>query len=332
MSGLDKSFLGTEALEVNSVIAEAVNSSTFVVLGGDFNENGSGKSATFRFCLGLGLSNSQRVEKTINFIFVSGNLSSAVTGYQVCSVAGFFNTDYNAVLVSISLGGLLDVWLNSLCKQTNKNHWKFKIKDTDGPKWTGFRDCLSTKLLVVAEKFFGAKTHGNVNVMWTILEQMVFHCSRNKYSSKFFGLELLVAKIVKKFGLGNLPGVDCLIRTWSTLNSIKACVFTNLVGLGKKSEVILGHLSLVYKKYRKSKMYESRLAEEAFIRLAVLKHMENFCFDKDSIIRSVLDRPFYKVVLNHLVIDDELILEPKKAVLLVVPDLWTCQYASLDYM
>ncbi|KAG9287751.1 hypothetical protein G9A89_004154 [Geosiphon pyriformis] len=275
-----------QALKVNFLIAEAVNSSTFVVLGGDFNENESERSATFKFCLGLSL---------------------------VCSVSGFFDTDYSAVSVLIGLSGLLD-------------------------------DCLSAKLLIVANEFLGAEIHGDVNAMWTILERVVvesanktflkqwfseFHCFRNKFSSKFFSLELLVAKI-------------------STLNNTKACVFANLVGLSEKIEVVLRHLSLVCKKYRRSKIYESKVAEKASIKLAISKCIENFCFDKSSMIRSVLDWPSYKVVLDHLIVDNELILEPEKVklnvdkimegwirkqvVLLIVPDLWAYQYALLDYV
>ncbi|KAG9301098.1 hypothetical protein G9A89_012481 [Geosiphon pyriformis] len=44
--------------EVNSLIAKAINSNTFMVLSGDFNENGSERSASFKFCLNLGLINS----------------------------------------------------------------------------------------------------------------------------------------------------------------------------------------------------------------------------------------------------------------------------------
>ncbi|KAG9295628.1 hypothetical protein G9A89_005321 [Geosiphon pyriformis] len=44
-----------QALEVNFLIAKAVNSSTFVVLGENFNENRSGRSASYKFCLGLSL-------------------------------------------------------------------------------------------------------------------------------------------------------------------------------------------------------------------------------------------------------------------------------------
>ncbi|KAG9283982.1 hypothetical protein G9A89_005489 [Geosiphon pyriformis] len=278
-----------QALEVNSLIAEAVNSSTFVVLGRDFNKNRSGRSATFKFCLGLGLSNLWGVEKTIDFIFV-------------CSVSGFFDTDHSAVL-------------------------------------TGFRDCLSAKLLVVANKFFGAETHSNVNAMWAILKRVIveladktfsrqwfneFHCSRNKFSSKFFGLKLLVAKIVKKFVSGDLSEVDCLVKTWSTLDSTKACVFANLIGLDGKSKVVLGHLLLVCKEYRRSKMYESKVAEKASIKLAILKCMKNFCSDKGSMIRSVLDWPSHKVEVKlnvNKIIEDWI----RKQVVFLV-------YAPLNYV
>ncbi|KAG9298036.1 hypothetical protein G9A89_018864 [Geosiphon pyriformis] len=331
-----------QALEVNSVIAEAVNSSTFVVLDGNFNKNRSKRSVTFKFCLNLGLVNS----------FTSHYIVKAPTwnnSQGVCFVSGFFDTDHNAVLVSIGLDGLLEVQLNSLCKQANKDQWKFKIKDANSPKWTEFRDCLSAKLLAVVDEFFGAETHSDVDAMWAVLKRIIvesadetfsshwfseFYCSKDKFFSKFFGLELLIAKIVKKFGSGDLLKVNCLVRTWSTLDSIRAHAFADLVGLGEKSEVVLGYLLLVHKEYRRSKMYESKLAKETFIRLAISKHMENFCSDK--------------VVLDYLMVNDDLILEPeevklnvdriiedwtrKQTVPLVVPDLWAHQYALLNYV
>ncbi|KAG9287170.1 hypothetical protein G9A89_003018 [Geosiphon pyriformis] len=85
-------------------------------------------------------------------------------------------------------------------------------------------------------------------------------------------------------------------------------------------------------------MYKSKLAKKTSIKNAVEKCMEKFCLDKDGIIRSVLDYLFYKVVLDYLVVDDELVLEPKKmksdvdkimknwtrkyVMLPVLPDLW----------
>ncbi|KAG9307417.1 hypothetical protein G9A89_017246 [Geosiphon pyriformis] len=311
----------SQASEVNSLIAKAVNSSTFVVLGGDLNKNGSGRS-----------SNSREVVKTIDYIFVSGNLSSAVADHQVVSVSDFFDTDHRTVMVSVGLGGLLDVQLNSLYKQANRDY-------ADSAKWAKFRDLSSAKLLSLGDVFSGAETCGDVDAMWVILEKAViesadktfskhwfskFRCLKNKQFSKFFGLELLVAKIVKKFCSGSLSDVDFLVSKWSTLNNAKTHAFKELVSSGAKSDVIVKHLSLVHKDYRRAKMFELRFAEEASIRKAIEKCMENFCSDKDSMIRSVLDRLFHKVVLDYLVVDNELVLKPD--------ELKTSQYVLLSYV
>ncbi|KAG9300450.1 hypothetical protein G9A89_010075 [Geosiphon pyriformis] len=84
---------------INFIVAKAVNFSTFVVLGGDFNKN-----------------------------------ALAVVGHSVGSVSAFFNTNHKAVMVPIGLDGLLDICLNSLYKWANKDHWKFKIKDVNSTK------------------------------------------------------------------------------------------------------------------------------------------------------------------------------------------------------
>ncbi|KAG9299531.1 hypothetical protein G9A89_020702 [Geosiphon pyriformis] len=330
-----------QASEINSLIAKAVNFSTHVVLGEDFNKNGSGRSASFKFCLSLDLvnsfgshylagshmwSNSKGVVKTIDYIFVSGSLSSAVAGHQTVSVSDFFDTDHRAVIVSIGLGRLLD------------DCWKFKFKNADSIKWDKFRDLFSAKLLSLGDVFSGAKVHGDVDAMWTILQEAVlesadetfsrhwfskFRHLKNRHSSKFFGLELLVAKIVKKFCSGNLSDVDLLVSKWLTLDNVKACAFRDLVSSSVKYDVIIKHLSLVYKDYRRMKMFESRFSEKTFIRKAIDRCMENFCSDKGSMIRSVLDRLFYKVVLDHLVVDDKLVLEPEEV---------KASYAPLSYV
>ncbi|KAG9288216.1 hypothetical protein G9A89_020522 [Geosiphon pyriformis] len=278
------------------------------------------------------------VEKTIDYIFVSGNLFSAIASHQVCSVSNFFDTNHNAILVLIGLSGFLNVHLNSL-------------------------NCTSAKLLVIVNKFSGTEFCGDINAIWAILEKIMmesankvfsrhwfskFQCLRNKHSSKFFGLELLVAKVVRKFSSDNMPKVDCLVKIWSTLDDSKAHIFTNVLCSEIKSVVVLKHLSLACKKYRKSKMHESRLAEEAFIRKAITEHMKNFCSNKDSMIRSILEQFFCKVVLNHLVVDDGLVLKLEKiklsinkiiedwtkkhTVFSVLPDYWAYQYAPLAYV
>ncbi|KAG9285819.1 hypothetical protein G9A89_013244 [Geosiphon pyriformis] len=306
--------------EVNFIIAKAVNSSTFVVLGGDFNKYGSGKSVSFRFCLNLGLvnlfaghclvntliwCNLKSVEKTIDYIFVSNSLSSTVAKHWVGFVSEFFDTDHNTVAVSVGLGGLLDSLLEkALVDSANKIFFKH---------WFS-----------------------------------VFQCSKNMQSSKFLGLELLVVKIVKKLGSADILGFNCLAKKWASLNAVNTLALENIVCNGQKSEDILKYLLLIRKRYRKFKLHKSKLAQEASIKEAVKKYMEKFCLDKESMIKSVLNRPFQKVVLDHLVVNDELILEPDKirlsvnsimegwmrkcVVSSVLSGLWTYQYAPLDYV
>ncbi|KAG9304015.1 hypothetical protein G9A89_005925 [Geosiphon pyriformis] len=360
-----------QAFEVNSLIAKAANSSTFVILGGDFNENRSGRNASFKFCSSLGLvnsfagyplvgaptwGNSRRVEKTIDFIFVSKNLASAVTGHGVSSVLGFFNTDHSAVMVSVGLSGLLDVYLNSLYKYANKDHWKFNIKDADEAKWSRFRDCFFAVVLDVMDSFCATAADYDLDIMWSLLKKVLvdsadvtffqhwfseFYCSKNKQSSKFLGLKLLIVKIIKKFGSADTSDFDHLVRKWSMLDADKALVLVNMAD-------ILKFLSVVRREYRKFKMYESKLVQETAIREAIEKHIEKFCSNKGSIIRSVLGQPFWKIMLDHLVVNDELVLEPEEVKLKidrimegwmrkwmlssVLPDLWVCQYASLVHV
>ncbi|KAG9300521.1 hypothetical protein G9A89_002399 [Geosiphon pyriformis] len=254
-----------QAFEVNTLIAKAVNSSNFVVLGGDLNENGSGRSASFKFCLSLGLVNSfvgvgktidyifvggnlssavaghqvvsvsdffdtdhkavvvsvglgglldvqlNRVGKTIDYIFVGGNLSSAVAGHQVVSVSDFFDTDHKAVVVSVGLGGLLDVQLNSLRKQANKDCWKFKIRNADCVGWAKFKD-LSKFNVLQGDNFLvlkGTSTQSLVfakaydSVGWHHLRASLQRVKMCERFIRFFGgiHEDRVNRVMTDFGL-----------------------------------------------------------------------------------------------------------------------------------
>ncbi|KAG9298455.1 hypothetical protein G9A89_003678 [Geosiphon pyriformis] len=274
-----------QASKVNSIIAKTVNTSTFVVLGGNFNECGSRRNTSFKFCSSLGLvnlfngyhlikapmwCNLKGVERTIDYIFVSESLFFAVVKCWVGSVSDFFNTDHNAVTVSIGLGGLLDVQLNGLCKQANKNF----------------------------------------------------------------------AKIVKRLESDDTFGFNCLVKKWLILDADKALVLRNMVYADQKMIDILKYLSIVRKGYRKSKIYESKLVQEASIKAAIEKCMEKFCLNKNNMIRSV--------VLDYLVVNDELVLDPdgiklnvdriiegwtrKYVVPSALSNLWACQYVSLNYV
>ncbi|KAG9307221.1 hypothetical protein G9A89_017049 [Geosiphon pyriformis] len=333
-------FNGKLLVTILGLYADAFpGTSTFVILGGDFNKNNSGKSASFKFCLGLGLvnsfakhslvkmatwSNSRGVEKTIDFILVSGTLSFAVIKHCVNSLSDFFNMDHKSVMILVGLSGLLDVRLNGLCKQANKDHWKFKIKDADNAEWSHFKKCSSAKMLEVKGRFLGAAAGLDLDAMWSLLEKVVvdfadeifsrhwfcdFQCSKNKHFSRFLGLELLVAKIVKCLISANTSGFDQFVKKWLALDAGKALVLENMVCGGQKVEDLLSYLSVIRKGYRKFKMFESKLLQETIIRKTIKRCMEQFCLDKESMIKSVLDWPFRKMVLDHLVINDELILE-----------------------
>ncbi|KAG9294844.1 hypothetical protein G9A89_008536 [Geosiphon pyriformis] len=111
---------------------------------------------------------------------------------------------------------------------------------------------------------------------------------------------------------------------------------------------VVKHLSMVKKRYRKSKYFESKASKNAAIKKAIDWHMDNFCSDKRLIIKSILDCPFCKIVLDYLVVDDELVVKPdkvklkvneimerwtrKQTVLPKMSVLWSCQYMLLDHI
>ncbi|KAG9288560.1 hypothetical protein G9A89_003435 [Geosiphon pyriformis] len=121
---------------INSFIAKACNENTFVILGGDFNENENKHSSSFKKYVDLGLvntlinspyikastwSNSRGVKRTIDFVFVSQSLSNALINRQVVDVDKFFNTDHSSVQITIGLGGILDPVLRAICVQANRD-------------------------------------------------------------------------------------------------------------------------------------------------------------------------------------------------------------------
>ncbi|KAG9299402.1 hypothetical protein G9A89_014051 [Geosiphon pyriformis] len=155
-----------------------------------------------------------------------------------------------------------------------------------------------------------------------------------KDSSKFHKLELLVSKIIKASHVGCALDFASLMEHWAFLDSVKALTIQNLVN----SDVESGRVF--------SALLDS--TKEANIRSAISRRMESFEINKSHMIRSVLECPFCKVVLNYLVVDDELILKPdlvksKVDVIMegwirkcwVVSDIsvdWCYQYQLLEYV
>ncbi|KAG9297237.1 hypothetical protein G9A89_015488 [Geosiphon pyriformis] len=158
----------SQAGEINSLIAKTVNKSSFIILGGNFNEDGSHKCASFRKCLDLGLANSlvkslavklptwansRGARKMIDYIFVSSNLVNAIVHCSVSDVGEYFEMDYQAVFVSLGLGGLLDVQLNFLRKQVNRDCWKFNFKGADNVKWNKFKGATAANAAMFFDDF-----------------------------------------------------------------------------------------------------------------------------------------------------------------------------------
>ncbi|KAG9292023.1 hypothetical protein G9A89_017922 [Geosiphon pyriformis] len=287
----------SQALEINAFITKTINSSTFLVIGGDFNQSGSRRSACFRFCSDLGLvnslsgfslikaptwSNSRGVEKTIDFVFISASLASMVTGCAVSSASEFFESDHKAVLVLINLDGLVDVNLNSLHKQANRDKWKFKIKSASDDQWLQFKKCFSMK---------------DLSLHWD-------------------------------------PVANCFVNAWSVVDFEEASKFCAMVDGSADYDAIFGHLSSIKKRYYRSKYFEFKNARDVVIRKTVDKCIENFCTDKGHMIKSVLKWPFHKVVFDHLVVNNDLVLEPGKvkSVVNTIIEGWTRKHAISDVL
>ncbi|KAG9292228.1 hypothetical protein G9A89_023948 [Geosiphon pyriformis] len=132
----------------------------------------------------------------------------------------------------------------------------------------------------------------------------------NRVSSRFYKLELLVSKLVKASRLNSSVSFALLLVTWNNLDSASALLVKSMFYFGAKFDNIHSALAKVRWLYHSSKLLESKHAEESYIKQAINNRMESFELDKGRTIRSVLECPFHKVVLNHLVVNNELVLEP----------------------
>ncbi|KAG9304058.1 hypothetical protein G9A89_005968 [Geosiphon pyriformis] len=357
-AGASLSVCFSQTGDINSLIAKAVNKSSFVVLGGDFNEDGAHKSASFKKCSDLGLvnalnrsvlvkmptwGNSHDVVKTIDYMFISSSLINAVVNHDVTGVEDFFDTDHKAISVS----------LNSMCKQANKNHWKFNFGDAGEKEWNNFKDATLTNGIMCSSDFTASVESSDLDAMWNIVHKIMilsmvgtfkkkwfkgYDEVFTKGSSRFHKLELLVFKLVKASRLLSSERLD--------INGVS--VVKSLFLSDSNFNMIRLALVKARKSYHSAKLLEFRCTEESCIRAAIDRRMESFESDKSCIIRSVLEHPFYKMVLDHLVVGNELILEPslvkarvdgimegwtrKCKVVSDISDNWSHQYKSLEYV
>ncbi|KAG9300266.1 hypothetical protein G9A89_011339 [Geosiphon pyriformis] len=252
----------SQAGKINSLIARAINESSFVILGGDFNEDSFRKCASFKKCLELGLvnfligsltikmltwANSRGVMKTIDYVFVSPNLVNSLVHCGVSDIGEYFDTDHQAVS-------------------------KFDVKNASEAKWLEFKNTMAANTTMLSGAFGDAVKFSDLGA--------IFH-----------KLELLVSKL-------------------DNLDSASASIVRSMFFSGAKFDDICSALAKAKRLYYSSKLLESKCAEESHIRQAITNRIESFELDKGCTIRSVLECPFYKVVLDHLVMNNKLVLEP----------------------
>ncbi|KAG9290563.1 hypothetical protein G9A89_020933 [Geosiphon pyriformis] len=308
--------------EINSLIAKAVNKSSFVILGSDFNEDGSHRCASFRKCFDLGLVNTLGGSSFgRNVTWTNSQEVAKVIDYIVAGVDEYFDTDHRAVAVSMGLSGLLDINLMSFRKQ-----------NATAAKWAAFKESSAATTVMFKCKFDAVLLFLDLDAMWDIVHKIVCLLANDifkkkwfkgydnvftKEFSKFHKLELLVSKLVKASCLVSSEEFVALLSTWNLLNATNASV--------SRFEIIRSVLFRVRKLYYSSKLSKSKRAEESRIKSAVSKRMESFEMDKGYTIKNVLECPFHKVVMDHLVVDDELVLDPSlvKSKVDVIMEGWT---------
>ncbi|KAG9284359.1 hypothetical protein G9A89_023616 [Geosiphon pyriformis] len=167
-------------------------------------------------------------------------------------------------------------------------------------------------------------------------------------SSRFHRLEILVAKILDAYKTGNMVRFQFLVDKWVDLDFDQTVIFKSSLGNGYDRVLVKQSLASFRKLYRSCKFLESKTFEDLRIQTAIEKCIEAFVDNKDQMIRNVLEKPFRKVMLDHLVDNGDLILEPdlvksrvdlimenwtrKRAVKLSMPSQWQEQFSPLNYV
>ncbi|KAG9302894.1 hypothetical protein G9A89_022310 [Geosiphon pyriformis] len=208
------------------------------------------------------------------------------------------------------------------------------LENAGEDKWNNFKNAMMANAAMFLNEFVAASRNND----------HIF----TKESSRFHRLELLVSKIVRTFRGSGVDIFVSLMKHWCSLDGVSTLIVQDLVDSGASFNCVCSALSEAKKSYHALKLAESLRAKETDIKSAIDKRIESFETDKGHTIKSVLEHPFHKVVLNHLVIDDELVLEPslvKSKIDLImkswtqkcqtvpgVPKDWCCQYQFLEYI
>ncbi|KAG9298332.1 hypothetical protein G9A89_002820 [Geosiphon pyriformis] len=269
----------SQAGEINSLIAKTVNESFFIILGGNFNEDGSRKCASFRKCLDLGLANSLVRSPAVK----------------------------------------LPTWANS------RGARKMIDYSADDAKWNKFKGATAANATMFSDDFIAFQQFSDLDAMWDIVCKIMVLSADEVFkkkwfkdydgvftrdSSKFHKLELLISKLVKASQSICHDKFISLLDVWSSLDNNNASVVRSLFLSSSPFDTVWSALSKIRKTYYSLKMMESKRIEKSQIKSAINKRMESFELNKSHTIQSVLECPFHKVVLDHLVVDNELILKP----------------------
>ncbi|KAG9306540.1 hypothetical protein G9A89_004737 [Geosiphon pyriformis] len=137
-AGASSAVYFSQADKINFLITKAVKESSFIILDGNFNKNGSCRCVNYKKCLDLGLINS-------------------LVNCSVADVVNYFDTDHKAVNVSMGLGGLLN--------QANKDHWKFDVKNANVVKWYEFKDATAANATMFSNEFARAIVFSDLDAM-----------------------------------------------------------------------------------------------------------------------------------------------------------------------
>ncbi|KAG9293694.1 hypothetical protein G9A89_019031 [Geosiphon pyriformis] len=131
----------SQAGKINFFIAKTVNKSFFVIFGSNFNENVLKKSTW---------ENSKDIIKMIDYVLVSPNLVSVIVHYDI---------------LGVGLGRLLNMQLNSLHKQANRDHWKFNFKHVEEKKWIDFKGATLANAVMLSSEFAASVEFSDLNAM-----------------------------------------------------------------------------------------------------------------------------------------------------------------------
>ncbi|KAG9305738.1 hypothetical protein G9A89_005136 [Geosiphon pyriformis] len=113
------------------------------------------------------------IAKTIDYVLIFSNLVNVVVGRDLVGVGKYFDTDHQAVSMWVGLGGLLDVQLNFVRKQTNKDHWKYNCKGVDDIKWAKFKKDTAANAAMFYDDFLAARIRSDLDSMWVALHKVM---------------------------------------------------------------------------------------------------------------------------------------------------------------